>query len=373
MKPTPASAGSLLAVLTAAISSLWAQTAPAPSSSAAAAAANSPTVELSPFVVSDSAKTGWVATETLAGSRLRTDYRDVANPIETLTKDLMTDLGLTNVDQAMIYSANVENQNEYIEWEGGGLQRVNRTGRVRGLAVATSTRNFFEMGNPTDNFNIDRVSISSGPNAILFGLGNPSGIVDATPARALMRNQYGFELQYGSGDSTRGTFDANVVVAPNKLAVRVMGLSSEQHMYKKPSSDHDKRLYAAVTFQPWRNTTLILQGERAARKREISSPALLQILPFSVNTAWQFQTSDQMKLPLRRMRSGWKDDRCQVLPSSRDKNVSGAFAGPPCTAITPSGRTTTVRGVPQAAGLVTVQVLPPSRDRCTCLSSAATR
>lgn len=253
-------------VLTVLTSSALAQTAPAPSSTAPQSPTEKTVVELSPFVVSDTANTGWVATDTLAGSRLRTNYRDVANQIETLTKDLMTDLGLTSVDQAMIYSANVENQNEYVGWEGGGIQRVNRAGRVRGLFDATLTRNFFEAGNPTDNFNIERASISSGPNAILFGLGNPSGIIDSTPARAQMRNKYGFELQYDSNSSTRGTFDANVMIVPQKMAVRVMGLTAEKHTYKKPDADNDKRLYAAVTFQPFRNTTLILQGERADRK-----------------------------------------------------------------------------------------------------------
>ncbi len=266
MKTTLIAAPSHLALIFALTASALAQTAPPPPPEAAPVPTAPPVIELSPFVVSDTANTGWVATETLAGSRLRTDYRDVANQIETLTKDLMTDLGLTSIDQAMIYSANVENQNEFVGWEGGGIQRVNRPGRVRGLFDATMTRNFFEAGNPTDNFNIERASISSGPNAILFGLGSPSGIIDATPARAQMRNKYGFELQYGSGSSNRGTFDANVMVLPRKLAVRVMGLTAEQHMYKTPSADNDKRLYGAVTFQPFRNTTLILQGERADRK-----------------------------------------------------------------------------------------------------------
>ena len=31
-------------------------------------------VELSPFVISENSETGWIATETLAGSRLRTNF-----------------------------------------------------------------------------------------------------------------------------------------------------------------------------------------------------------------------------------------------------------------------------------------------------------
>ncbi len=239
-------------------------------------------VELSPFVIVSDAETGWVATETLAGSRLRTNFKDVPNQIESLTKEFMSDLGLTNVSQALIYSVNVENGNENVLWEGGGIQRANLAGRVRSLGPATISRNFFAMGNPTDNFNLDRVSIASGPNAILFGLGNPNGIIDATPARAQMRNKYGFELQYGSEHSKRATFDANVVVLPRKLALRLMGLSSEQHDYKSPTSDRDRRWYGAVTFQPFSGTTLVLQGEKAVR----AVNGLNRIVPADYVTPW---------------------------------------------------------------------------------------
>src|SRR5437773_1551481 len=71
-------------------------------------------IELSPFVIRESSATGWVATETLAGSRLRTNFKDVPNQIETLTKDFMQDLAVTNFDEALIYTANVENlKNDY--------------------------------------------------------------------------------------------------------------------------------------------------------------------------------------------------------------------------------------------------------------------
>jgi iron complex outermembrane receptor protein len=283
MKSARVTATSHLGVLLVLTSLAMAQAVPPQPSPAASSAVNHQApIELSPFVVSDSSDTGWVATETLAGSRLRTDYKDVANQIETLTKDLMTDLGLTNIAQAMIYSANVENMNESVGWEGGGIQRANLAGRVRGLGPATTSRNFFAMGNPTDNFNIERASIASGPNAILFGLGNPTGIIDATPARAQMRNKYGFELHYDSAYSKRATFDANVVVVPGKLAVRIMGLDTKQYSYKRPTLDYDKRGYAAVTFKPFPSTTLILQGENADRQVN----GLNRIVPADFVTPW---------------------------------------------------------------------------------------
>lgn len=236
------------------------------------------TVQLSPFVISDSVDSGWIATETLAGSRLRTDFRDVPNQIETLTKEFMSDLAVTNLEEAMSYTANVESIFEY----GAGRTSIQAGSRVRSLGNGTLTRNFFTIHNLTDNFSLERVTVASGPNAILFGLGSASGIMDATPARAKMRNRYGFEVQYDSEDSKRGTFDANVVVLPEKFAVRLMGLSKRGFSSIKPNLDRDERLYGALTFAPFKHTKLILQGERANRNlnRAIRLPPADYVTPW---------------------------------------------------------------------------------------------
>src|ERR1041384_7497959 len=97
-----------------------AQTLPPPPPKSTGTEDQSP-VELSPFVVSTTSDTGWVATETLAGSRLRTNFKDVPNQIETLTIDFMNDLGVNTFDDALIYSANVENANDHITATAGDV------------------------------------------------------------------------------------------------------------------------------------------------------------------------------------------------------------------------------------------------------------
>ncbi len=265
MKPPTIQTRCLLALVCLSAVS-FAQTPPASPRSAATPGAGEAVVELSPFVISTTAETGWVATETLAGSRLRTDFRDVPNQIETLTKDFMQDLGLSSFEEALIYTANVENNNDLVpSTTGTGVDGSGGSGRVRGIGSGTLTRNFFKVQNGTDNYNIERATVASGPNAILFGLGSPAGILDATPARALMRNKYGFELQFSSERSRRASFDANLVVRPKVLSVRLMGLTKREFTEKQPNLDRDDRLYGALTFKPFRNTTIVLQGERDSR------------------------------------------------------------------------------------------------------------
>ncbi|HUG09766.1 MAG TPA: hypothetical protein VMM36_02075 [Opitutaceae bacterium] len=245
---------------------VFAQTLPPRPAEPAGLPEDQPVIELSPFVISADAQTGWIATETLAGTRLRTNFKDVPNQIETLTKEFLDDLGLTSVEQSLMYTANVENRSDYVQTLTGlGLPKPDDGGRVRGISPGTLSRNFFQVRHPAATYNLERVTIASGPNAILFGLGSPAGILDATPAIALMRNKHGFTLRYDSEGSKSVTFDANSVIVPQKLAVRVMGLSQREFTEKKPNLDRDDRLYGAITFTPYRNTTVILQAERARR------------------------------------------------------------------------------------------------------------
>jgi hypothetical protein len=60
-------------------------------------------VELSPFVVTSEADRGYVASNTLAGSRLNTSLRDVASPLEVFTKDFLDDIAATSVADAIRY------------------------------------------------------------------------------------------------------------------------------------------------------------------------------------------------------------------------------------------------------------------------------
>ncbi len=244
---------------------------------------SSETIHLSPFVVSET-ETGWVATETVGGTRLRTSFKDVPNQLETLTKEFMEDLGVTSLDEALIYTANSESTSEYTQGQVNDAQFPASPGRVRGIGEGTLSRNFFKTRAPSDAYNIDRATVASGPNAILFGLGSPSGIFDATPARALMRNRYNFSLQFDSEDSKRATFDANIVAIPEKLSFRLIGLSKETHTEKRPNYDNDDRVFGAVTFKPFKGTTLSVQAEHINRSWNRAS----RTVPFDFITPWLY-------------------------------------------------------------------------------------
>lgn len=231
-------------------------TAPAP----AAPEENEEVVELSPFEVTADEDSGYVATSTLAGTRIRTDLRDVGSAISVITKEFMKDIGATDNSTLLQYTTNAEvagTRGTYAGLgngtsvdEGGSLRAPGGSQRVRGLAAADNTRDFFTSDIPWDGYNVDRIDIQRGPNSILFGLGSPAGIVNASLNGAGFRNRGNVEYRIGSYGSQRASLDVNQVLIKDVLAIRLDGLWDQEKFQQNPAYENDERIYGALRFDP---------------------------------------------------------------------------------------------------------------------------
>src|SRR5690349_16498806 len=65
-------------------------------------------LQLSPFEVNADEDTGYQATQTLAGTRIRTDLKDVGSAITVVTKQFMEDVGATDNSSLLQYTPNAE-------------------------------------------------------------------------------------------------------------------------------------------------------------------------------------------------------------------------------------------------------------------------
>lgn len=258
------------------LASLSAQVAPVPSAPVGSAGEDKEPVTLSPFVIEAEAETGYQATSTLAGTRLRTNLRDVAASISVATKDFMRDIGATNLEGLLTYTTGTEVnglggsfssasfQGDFIDFDSAGIRSTTSNARVRGLAGADQTRDYFLTGIPMDSYNTERVEISRGPNAILFGLGSPAGIVNSVLSKAnFYRNATTVEAKFDNWGSGRMTLDTNQILLPKKLAIRVNTLTEDKRFQQKPAYIRDRRGYAAVTYVPWKGATIRANAEVA--------------------------------------------------------------------------------------------------------------
>jgi len=91
----------------------------------AAEPAGSKVIELSPFQVLSDKDVGYVANDTLAGSRLRTNLADVANAISVFTPEFIADLNAFGENDLMRYSA------------AAVPERTDQTDQVQGINTET--------------------------------------------------------------------------------------------------------------------------------------------------------------------------------------------------------------------------------------------
>ncbi|MDA0350362.1 MAG: hypothetical protein O3C43_24390, partial [Verrucomicrobia bacterium] len=218
-------------------------------------------IELSPFTISESDSIGYQATSTLAGSRLNTPLRDVGAAIQVLTAELFEDTGSTNMEEILVYATNMESHGVMGNFAGGpgqnhngrfeqDNQRLNPQSaqRVRGLAEASLTRDFFLTDIPFESYNTERIAVSRGANSLLFGIGSPGGIINNTTKRANVDGEdFGeFSMRYGERDSHRESFDYHKVLIDDRLALRLMGLYKDTQYQQRPAYELDRRVAGAL-------------------------------------------------------------------------------------------------------------------------------
>jgi hypothetical protein len=211
-------------------------------------------VELSPFMVSASQNVGYQATSTLAGTRLNTDLKDVGAAVSVYTKEFLDDIAVTRLEDILAYTTSTEGGGTNFSGVNGESSAAVRedpaaVNRVRALATATRTRDFFPSDIPTDTFNVDNLTISRGPNAILAGIGSAGGVIDAALRKAVFKDSYRFASRFGSYGSHREQLHVNQVIIPQRLALRFDLLNDQQGFRQEPAESQDRRLYLAIQYR----------------------------------------------------------------------------------------------------------------------------
>lgn len=247
MKPIPVL---LAAAGVAAALPLTAQTAPA---ATPAAPRPGETVELSPFTVTADQDVGYLAANTLAGSRLNTPLKDTAASISVFTREFLDDLGAFDITEALVFGNNVQlnrdDQGTFGDAPNGNAQlEFNQRYRVRGVDAQVA-RNYFKWENPTDTYNVGRIEDSRGPNSVLFGLGSAGGVINvATKQAELRRTLREVTLAVDEYGSRRAALDLNQPLG-DRGAVRVNALWNDAKFRQHHSFSESRRLHLAAKYR----------------------------------------------------------------------------------------------------------------------------
>lgn len=244
-----------------------AQTTPSAAPAIRAVAPSDSAVVLSPFVVATESDNGYAATETLAGTRMRSNLRDVGASLTVLTPEFMQDLAVTSIEQGLLFTPSVDafqgNNND------AGTQLRYSSGQtytIRGFATNEGAQaishDFFTALDATDNYNLERITLALGPNSMLIGVGSPQGVAVTTTKRAhFQRQKSSVQTQFDRWGSNRVLLDHNQPLIRDRLAFRFNLLHDQKRDFRRYEGQNQDRITLGATSKPFANTTVTVNHE----------------------------------------------------------------------------------------------------------------
>jgi hypothetical protein len=218
--------------------------------------------------------TGYAAQETLAGTRLRTDLRDVGASLTVITPEFLQDLAANSLDKALLYTPSVDT----VEGENSDGTRAAgqflRFGTGQQYSIRGFVSNSGEQGLANDFFTSPRCpttpttsSASPSPaaptpssSAWAARRASPSPPPNAPSSPRGQKTQV--QAQYDRWSSRRLAFDHNQPILPGRLAVRLNALHDEKREFRLYEGRQQDRLTFGVTARPFRHTTITANHEQ---------------------------------------------------------------------------------------------------------------
>ena len=165
------------------------------------------------------------AARTVTATRSETELLDTPQAISVVTRRQIEDQAVTSMADVVRYVPGVS----FAQGEGNRDTPV-----FRGVS---STADFFVDGLRDDVqyfrdvYNVERVEVLKGPNAMIFGRGGAGGVINRVTRQADWSDHRELRLEAGSFDHYRGTVDLGGAIS-DRAALRVTGLLQDSGSYR---------------------------------------------------------------------------------------------------------------------------------------------
>jgi iron complex outermembrane recepter protein len=216
-------------------------------------AVNEKAIELSPFTVTAPAANTYLATNAASGTRIALPLESTPITISVVTADLLKDKGMPSVNEAIRFMPGVRrNANNSDQFKIRGFQaRSPRVDDFYDAGDLNEGRSRYEMAE------MERVELIKGPTSVLFGFGNPGGVLNMITKRPLPQEAYSVTATLGSWDQKRIALDATGPIAKKgdwELLYRLIAVKENAEGFR--DFEDSKSEFASAQLQlNYRNTT----------------------------------------------------------------------------------------------------------------------
>jgi catecholate siderophore receptor len=174
---------------------------------------------------SPTTRPGYAATRTGTATRTDTPLRDVPQSVTVTTQETIRDLDMRSLQDVLRYTPGAG----YAQGEGNRDTPVLRGQATTASLFVDGLRD--DVQYIRDLYNIERVEVLLGPNAMIFGRGGGGGVINRVTRQADWQDRREVRLQAGSFNQYRGSFDLGGAVT-DSAAFRLLGVYEQADSYR---------------------------------------------------------------------------------------------------------------------------------------------
>jgi iron complex outermembrane recepter protein len=195
--------------------------------------------------------------------RMEVPVLDDPRSVQTLSSELIELQGVRDIQEAVKNVSGVTRSSSFV---GFGENYILRGFVQQDLfkdgfrAGGVSNSNLVTVGT-TDIAGVSQVEILKGPAAILFGRGEPGGVVNYVTNKAEFVNEFSIEQQAGSHGFLRSVGSMNWEANPGKFALRLDGSLESGGSFLYGVSGERQFIAPAFTWAIGEDTTLTFRSE----------------------------------------------------------------------------------------------------------------
>lgn len=212
------------------------------------------------------AQDGYVTKAAGTATKTDTPIREIPASVNVVPKQVIADQAITNLSDALENVPGVRSNNN--ELEGYNF-------KIRGFDSLYIYRNNLPIpggeANPGafDTANLERIEVLKGPASVLFGRGEPGGLINLVTKEPLAERRYVVDQQIGSYDHYRTTWDFSTPVAEVPgLAYRVSGAYQNNGSFRKFQGGERVLVAPVVSYRPTEWTDFTVDGQFLGQKAQ---------------------------------------------------------------------------------------------------------
>jgi iron complex outermembrane recepter protein len=197
---------------------------------------------------------GYVASETLTGSRVKERIIDLPYVVNVITREFLEDFAFFEVEEEFSYVS------AFTGLEAGG------NFQIRGLGATKSLRDGFQRFGLLDRATVDRIEIIKGPSAAVYGETRPGGLINVISRQPRDKPQVRLSANAGSYATRRYDFSATGPLGTGGRLFYDLSAGHLERGYDQPIASNQQSTGAlALRYVVGPQTTVRFNTERLVR------------------------------------------------------------------------------------------------------------